>query len=463
MLAVCSFFLATNQGQMSSERAALLNAAHQAVQTRMQSPGEWDQQPQFHFHAPAQWMNDPNGPIYFRGWYHVFYQFNPYGDHWARMHWGHARSRNLVDWEDMAIALWPTKSRGEDHIYSGSSFLPPSGKLPMAFYTSISGQRKPEQWAAVAEDADLKTWRKAEKNPVVTSNLEEWRDPFLFAYKGGTYMVTGGGEKGRGIVALYKAADADLTQWEFRRILFHHPDADVRNIECPNIAQFGVKWLLLVSVHGRVESFVGYLDSEMEFVSESRGVLNEGSYASQLMLGPKGEVIHLAWMHTEEHKGWNGFLTLPSLLKVSRDGVLTRTPVPQLRQLREEKSELGSKTFSGEWVLPETTGGELLEIEGDVEYRGATALVVQLRRSADGSRAVRLEWPASQRTRHIHLYLDHGVADDYEGLGRSIRFNALPEDQGVALRAEGGEVRIKSLSVYELRPAMFDHSFFTRK
>ena len=75
--------------------------------------------PIVHFRPPAQWMNDPNGTIYVDGYYHLFYQHNPYGDAWGHMHWGHARSRDLVSWEHLPIALWPSERSGEEHVFSG--------------------------------------------------------------------------------------------------------------------------------------------------------------------------------------------------------------------------------------------------------------------------------------------------------------------------------------------------------
>ena len=75
--------------------------------------------PIYHFLPPAYWMNDPNGPIYHDGWFHLFYQHNPYGDEWGHMHWGHARSRDLVRWEQLPIALAPSYEEGEEHVLSG--------------------------------------------------------------------------------------------------------------------------------------------------------------------------------------------------------------------------------------------------------------------------------------------------------------------------------------------------------
>jgi beta-fructofuranosidase len=112
--------------------------------------------PVYHFRPPAYWMNDPNGPIYHKGYYHMFYQHNPYGDQWGNMHWGHARSRDLVRWEHLPIALWPSKEVGEEHVFSGCALINNQGQ-PMIFYTSIaqgkSAGEYAEQWAAIGDDS----------------------------------------------------------------------------------------------------------------------------------------------------------------------------------------------------------------------------------------------------------------------------------------------------------------------
>src|SRR5262249_47471432 len=155
------------------------------------------------------------GPIFHNGWYHLFYQFNPYGDDWGHMHWGHVRSRDLVTWERLPIALWPSLDLGEEHVFSGCAAVNTQGGL-MLFYTHL-GSRLPEQWAAVPEDADLLKWKKHPANPVLTEKLHgdvkvhEWRDPFAFRHDGKTYLVLGGnlnGNKGgEAVVNVYRGED----------------------------------------------------------------------------------------------------------------------------------------------------------------------------------------------------------------------------------------------------------------
>ena len=86
--------------------------------------------PKWHYRPEKNWINDPNGFVYFQGWYHLFYQYNPNGDQWGDIHWGHARSRDLLHWETLPLALYPQKERKEKHCYSGGCCS--------AFFTSFS-------------------------------------------------------------------------------------------------------------------------------------------------------------------------------------------------------------------------------------------------------------------------------------------------------------------------------------
>ena len=136
--------------------------------------------PAVHFLPPSQWMNDPNGPIFHNGWYHLFYQYNPYGDVWGNCHWGHARSRDLVHWEHLPIALAPLHEAGEEHCYSGCAAIDDQGR-PLLIYTSVPfGNRGPEcryaQWAAVGDD-ELLTWQRHPANPDPGPRYLWWASP----------------------------------------------------------------------------------------------------------------------------------------------------------------------------------------------------------------------------------------------------------------------------------------------
>ena len=447
-------------------RDAAIAKAAAAVRAAIPVAAADPARPAYHYHAPAQWMNDPNGPIFYKGWYHLFYQHNPYGDHWEHMHWGHARSRDLVHWEDLPVALWPSTSQGERHVFSGSVFPGPGGK-PMAFYTSIGDGREPEQWIAAAEDDDLIHWRKDPVRITQAVNgktpIAEWRDPFLFQDFGLTYMVTGGGLDGRGIVALYKATTPDLRHWQYLGPMFTHPDADVHNAECPNLALVDGKWVLLVSVHGRVEAFVGELRNTT-FVTERRSLLGDGSYASQLVQGTPDRAVELAWVNTDSHKGWNGYLTLPSELHVAKDGTLLRTPVKELTKLRDKTTRFKDLSVDGMAPLPGVSGDalevELTFVPGDAKRVGIrlggmeVAYDAGTRRLTAGGRSAFAPLSAKGKELRLRVFLDRTSLDVYAADGAATLVSHVDPpttNTEVSLFSEGGAATVKGVTVYTLR------------
>src|SRR5579862_8016439 len=125
-------------GETADEAIIRATTAMQAATPRAQADPS---RPIFHVASPAQWMNDPNGPIFYKGYYHLFYQLTPYSDESGVKYWGHVRSRNLTKWEALPIAIAPSGDRGEESIWSGCCTINGLGQ-PMVFYTSI-GRGKP--------------------------------------------------------------------------------------------------------------------------------------------------------------------------------------------------------------------------------------------------------------------------------------------------------------------------------
>ena len=88
-----------------------------------------------HLKAPDNWVNDPNGFIFYKGYYHLFYQYFPYGPRWGTMHWGHAVSKDLVNWEHRGLALYPSRKEDRNGCFSGSA-VESNGKMYL-FYTGV--------------------------------------------------------------------------------------------------------------------------------------------------------------------------------------------------------------------------------------------------------------------------------------------------------------------------------------
>jgi len=325
-------------------RKFLLDRAQKSVSLTAELVKNDPNRPAFHFLPPANWNNDPNGTLFYNGYYHLFYQHNPYGDEWDWMHWGHARSKDLVHWEHLPIALWPSVEKGENHCFSGSGFIKDDGK-PILFYTSI-GHENPEHWAAIPLDDELKSWQKHPSNPIITMSahgeqfIEDWRDPFLFRDGGNNYMVIGGHPRGgKGSIMMYRALNDELTEWKFLGIPF---SGEEKNWECPNFFKIKNKYVLIYSPHNRVRYYTGIMDFKSnKFIPEFHGTLDNGIawnfYAPNTLQKPDGRRILFGWIPGfKEGQGWQGAISLPRDLSLDEKGRLVQKPVQELAKLRTE-------------------------------------------------------------------------------------------------------------------------------
>jgi beta-fructofuranosidase len=425
-------------------------------------------------------MNDPNGPIYYQGWYHLFYQLNPFSDGDGPKYWGHVRSRDLATWERLPIALWPSTDRNEQGIWSGCCTINGDGQ-PMIFYTSVALNRSPgdhaEQWAALG-DTDLIHWHKLPGNPVLSEALHgdrkiyEWRDPFIFHAAGKTFLVCGGNlnqnKGGQAVVNIYEAQNPSLTQWVYRGVLFQHPDADIRDIECPNFFQVGRHWVLIVSPSNPVQWFVGDFDpATRRFHATARGMMDYGSsfYAPNTMLCDDGRRILWGWVNNfPSGHGWNGCLTVPRLLSVSSDGQLHQEPVPQLHKLRghaEKSRRLSLTETPASITLPPTNA---LEITADFDLNSAQSLTLAFQSSSASSPAINISFngseltvndskaPLSSRKLNLHLFLDHSVFEVFANNTLCLT-KVLPplSDPSLTLTASGSPATLTHLISWPIK------------
>lgn len=352
------------------------------------------ERPIYHFHPPSNWTNDPNGTIYYKGWHHLFYQLNPFASRLGSQHWGHARSRDLVNWEHLPIAIWPSVERGERAIFSGGAAIAADGR-PRILYTSI-GQPQPEQWLASPKDDDLFVWEKFPGNPVLTQSahsagpISQWRDPFLFREGGATYMVCGGGTAaGRAQVQLYRATKPDFTEWKHLGAVFQTLDRESRNFECPNLFPLDGKWVMIVSPNRVCEYWIGDLDvGRVQFTPQAHGILDAGdAYASNISVDDKGRTLLWLWgrTNTAQGKGWGSVITMPRILTIGPDGYLRQRPAPEFERLRRAVKNFPAIGLETPFV-PEDVATDAAEIEA--EFSGTGTFGLELRRSSAGKPGV---------------------------------------------------------------------------
>lgn len=344
--------------------------------------------PRYHFSPPVQWMNDPNGMVYYEGEYHLFYQHYPDSNVWGPMHWGHAVSEDLVHWENQPIALYPD-SLG--YIFSGSavvdhtnsSGLGSGGQPPLiAIYTyhdveAERAGRDDHQTQAIAYSNDKgRSWTKYDGNPVIPNDrpIRDFRDP----------KVTWDAEREQWVMAL-AAQDrimfwrsTNLTDWdllsEFGMDLGGHGGV----WECPDLFPLPVegsgetKWILLVSINpggpnggSATQYFVGDFDGTtftpdptfLPEVQNGEGVwidYGRDNYAGVTFSDiPEndGRRIFIGWMsnwlYAQEVPTtvWRSAMTVPRSLTLHRLPIGYRvfsTPVRELDKLRGTASEIPS-------------------------------------------------------------------------------------------------------------------------
>uniref|UniRef100_A0ACD5UU21 Uncharacterized protein n=2 Tax=Avena sativa TaxID=4498 RepID=A0ACD5UU21_AVESA len=137
----------------------------------------------FHFQPEKNWMNDPNGPLYYKGWYHLFYQWNPDGAVWGNISWGHAVSRDLIHWLHLPVAMEPDHWYDINGVWSGSATQLPDGRIVMLYTGSTADSTQVQLLAEPADASDplLRRWAKSKSNPVLLPPLgigpKDFRDP----------------------------------------------------------------------------------------------------------------------------------------------------------------------------------------------------------------------------------------------------------------------------------------------
>jgi beta-fructofuranosidase len=416
--------------------------------------------PQFHLLPAKNWMNDPNGPIYFNGRYHMFFQYNPQAAVWGDMSWNHAVSKDMLHWSHLPMAMTPTVgSPDEFGVFSGSAIQ--VGKRVYAVYTGTKksseelatirdGQNniQESQCLAWSDDPRLVSWTK-DPQPIVPRppegmKITGFRDPSVWKQEDWYYMTVGSGvARVGGCVLLYRSKD--LKAWEYLHELIggewngkvtSNPCDDGEMWECPEFFALDGGHVLIYSTLGKVFWVSGVLDeATMKFKGTKTGLLDLDSfYAPKTQLDAEGRRILWGWIQERRPEaamreaGWSGMMSLPRVLNLDKDGTLRIRVLPQASVLRDGVVTVSKtdgcvlRAATGEVVCSGVKGksfafglrtglGELLQ----VQYLGERHVFV-----ADG-KEIALE-PADMPT--LHAYVDGSVIELIVGerIGYTKRF-----------------------------------------
>lgn len=314
--------------------------------------------PRYHLAARAGWMNDPNGLVWFDGWYHAFYQHHPYSTQWGPMHWGHARSQDLVHWEHLPVAIAPEGPEDKDGCFSGSAVV--DGDTLALIYTGHKFHGDTDNEDNLYQVQCLATSRDGihfERQGIVVDTppgVHHFRDPKVWREGEYWYMIVGARLGETGQVRLYRSAD--LRQWQEEGVLDEAEAGMGFMWECPDFFTLGDKRVLMfspqgMSAHGFKNRNLfqsGYLLGDWqpgqpfvrtgEFVEMDHG---HDFYAPQSFLTPDGRRIVIGWLDMwesplpEQQDGWAGMLSLPRELSLSADNRLHMHPAKEVESLRQ--------------------------------------------------------------------------------------------------------------------------------
>lgn len=361
--------------------------------------------PSYHFTAPKNWLNDPNGLCYHQSKYHLYYQHNPNGPFWGDMHWGHATSLDLVTWRDEPVALQPSQGYHDQAGCFSGSFALVSG-VPTLFYTGYTPER---QVQCVATSSDLQHWIKQPERTIIDPppgvGSSDFRDPYVFQHDGRWYMVVGASIRSeRGQCLLYRSDNG--IHFSYLHPLFTSPNLALGVLwECPNFFALGDRWVLTVSIWPNLAAhyFVGQFVDE-RFVAEGDGVLDVdgGAFAHLAMQAPDGRILQWAWINeqrTQSHidpGGWAGALTVPRNLSLCPQRGLISQPVEEIKALRGSPIAIES-TGATRGVLHRFEG-RCLDIEATFTMQDRLKVGLTLLASPDGQEFTRVYfWPDARR------------------------------------------------------------------
>lgn len=354
-----------------------------------------EDKPAFHLAPWVGWMNDPNGFSYYKGQYHMFYQYHPYDSFWGPMHWGHAVSKDLLHWEYMPAALAPDEYYDKDGVFSGSAIELKDGRQ-LLIYTGVvqkitdNGYKMDYQTQCVAI-GDGVDYEKYEGNPVITAKMlpeggsvHDFRDPKIWKRPDGTYRMLCANRPAdqSGQLLLYRSFDA--IHWEFFKVFAENKCRLGRMWECPDFFELDGKGVVLVSPQDMLpEGFeyhngngtvclIGSYDSESEtFTEEVNQAVDYGIdfYAMQTVLTTDGRRVMIGWMQNwdtatahERFIPWFGQMSLPRELHIV-DNKLYQLPIRELEEYRQNKVEYKGVRVEGNGIINSADYGTTEEIK----------------------------------------------------------------------------------------------------
>lgn len=393
-----------------------------------------------HLKPPGNWLNDPNGFIYYKGTYHLFYQHFPYAPIWGTMHWGHATSHDLVHWEHQNIAVFPSIYEDQNGCYSGCA-IEYKERMHL-FYTgvhylktnyenihaSVDEQFEESQLTLVSDDGMHfdNFHNKHVIIPVIEDNAigdrTHTRDPKVWRGKDAWYMILGStinGERGR--LLFYRSYD--LYKWQFVNSVSEGGGFGWM-CECPDYFEIDNNKVLMFSSMRKAEDG-SKLDSQtictlVDF-DETTCTMNIPKnyqyfdyglelYATQSTTDALGRRVLVAWLRMPKpvDNEWIGMLSIPRVVEVKNGHIYFRVHPDVECKFNKLCSDIPKLSESGYRICAELSDGDMINIGGYKVFRSENCICTDKTAVAAGKKGEQLHFktPVVKDGFYVDIYVE---------------------------------------------------------
>jgi fructan beta-fructosidase len=468
--------------------------------------------PQFHFSPAKNWTNDPNGLVFYKGEYHLFYQYNPFGNQWGHMSWGHAVSPDMVHWEHLPVAL--AEENGV-MIFSGSavvdrrnsSGLCQDADCLVAIYTGHTPTRQTQN-IAYSNDRG-RTWTKFKNNPVIDLGMRDFRDPKVFWHEPARRWIM--------VVALPKEqkvrffGSGDLKHWNALSD-FGPAGATHGDWECPDLFPLpldrgrSTRWMLSININpGALQGgsgnqyFIGLFDGTRFTHDNPSSQIFWADYGKDFYASTSfndipasdGRRVWMGWLSNwlyareEPTDPWRCMQSIPRVLKLATiDGAvrLVQEPIAELRLLRGDAIHLATSSTEATNLQLRNFHSETYEILTELETGSSAELGFKLRQGAseqtlagynpasaemfvDRTKSGNVGFSKDFPGRHagplhargnrimLHLFVDRSSVEMFGGSGEAVISDRIFPSAGSNRFEIYGNAKVISLDVWKLKSA----------
>jgi levanase/fructan beta-fructosidase len=430
--------------------------------------------PAFH-HTPVYgWMNDPNGMFYEDGVWNLYFQHNPYGSQWENMTWGHSTSTDLVHWKYEGEAIEPDVL---GTIFSGSAVVDANNTAGfgpgavIAYYTSAGKAQK--QSMAVSTDNGM-TFRKFEDNPVLVSNIPDFRDPHVFWYDEGKKWILIVSEKQHMKIFSSK----NLRDWIFESDFGEGYGCHVGVWECPDLIKTtSGKWILVCNINpggpfggSATQYFTGSFDGH-KFICDTEPTVTKwmdwgkDHYATVTFSNaPDGRHVALPWMSnwqyaaqvpTKQYRSANGIPRDLDYFEYKDTGYVSVKPSPEVLRAFSKKAQKSiSPSCRVDVHMRDKTTIELSNRKGErvlMTYNASTETFT-MDRTKSGDTSFSNDFPAITKAptrgkvKTLQIFIDKSSVEVFDVDGKMAMTNIVfPSEPYNNITVKGGSAKVYPL------------------